>query len=94
MSQSPQPPNTPKELQIELPANLDAYYANFVIIQHSPSEFVLDFARVLPNVPSARVGMRLAGGSTICFSISVFHSPQSGHLPIHLAWALPQFWQT
>jgi len=27
-------------------------------------------------------------------STSVFHSPQSGHLPIHLAWALPQFWQT
>ncbi len=41
-----------------------------------------------------RAALRPAGASTTCFSISVFHSPQSGHLPIHLAWALPQFWQT
>ncbi len=58
MSQ-PTQPAAPNELNIELPANLDAYYANFVIIQHSPSEFVLDFARVLPNVPSVRVGARI-----------------------------------
>ena len=27
-------------------------------------------------------------------STSEFHSPQSGHLPIHFGWALPQFEQT
>jgi hypothetical protein len=46
-------------LQVELPASLDAVYSNLVIIQHSPSEFVLDFARVLPNMPAARVGARV-----------------------------------
>jgi hypothetical protein len=46
-------------LQIELPASLDAVYSNLVIIQHSPSEFVLDFARILPNMPAARVGARV-----------------------------------
>ncbi len=46
-------------MQVELPASLDAVYSNLVIIQHSPSEFVLDFARILPNMPAARVGTRV-----------------------------------
>ena len=46
-------------MQVELPANVDAVYSNLIIIQHSPSEFVLDFARVLPNMPAARVGARV-----------------------------------
>ena len=46
-------------MQVELPASLDAVYSNLVIIQHSPSEFVLDFARVLPNMPAACVGTRV-----------------------------------
>ena len=53
----PQPPQ--QQLQIELPPNLDAAYSNFVVIQHSPSEFILDFARILPNMPNARVGARV-----------------------------------
>ena len=55
---TPQPPQ-PQQLQIELPAQLDAVYSNFVVIQHSPSEFILDFARILPNVPNAKVGARV-----------------------------------
>ncbi len=54
-----QPPNRQAGLQIELPTSLDAVYSNLVIIQHSPSEFVLDFARILPNMPAARVGARV-----------------------------------
>lgn len=46
-------------LQIELPPQLDATYSNLVVIQHTPSEFVLDFARVLPNMPTAKVGARI-----------------------------------
>ena len=60
--QQPQPPiqaQRPAELQIELPAQLDATYSNFVVIQHAPAEFIIDFARVLPNVPTARVGARV-----------------------------------
>lgn len=54
-SKQPQPP----QLQIELPPALDAVYSNLVVIQHSPSEFIFDFARVLPNMPTARVGARI-----------------------------------
>lgn len=55
----PQPPPQPPQLQIELPPALDAVYSNLVVIQHSPSEFIFDFARVLPNMPTARVGARI-----------------------------------
>lgn len=53
----PQPPS--HQLQIELPPTLDAIYSNLVVIQHSPSEFIFDFARVLPNMPTAKVGARI-----------------------------------
>ena len=48
-----------RQIQIELPPDLDATYANFVLITHSPSEMILDFARVLPNVPKAKVYSRI-----------------------------------
>lgn len=37
----------------------EGIYANFVVISHSLSEFVLDFARVLPGVPKSRVFARI-----------------------------------
>lgn len=49
----------PNQLAIELPANLEAVYSNFAVITHSPSEVVVDFARVLPNVPKAKVYARI-----------------------------------
>jgi hypothetical protein len=48
-----------RPIQIELPADLEATYANFVLITHSPSEMILDFARVLPNMPKAKVHGRI-----------------------------------
>jgi hypothetical protein len=48
-----QPPR--RQIQIELPPDLEATYSNFALITHSPSEMILDFARVLPNVPKAKV---------------------------------------
>jgi hypothetical protein len=48
-----------RQIQIELPANLDAIYSNFALITHSPSEMIVDFARVLPNVPKAKVYARI-----------------------------------
>jgi hypothetical protein len=48
-----------RQIQIELPADLDATYANFVLITHSPSEMIMDFARALPNVPKTRVYARI-----------------------------------
>jgi hypothetical protein len=46
-------------MAIELPASLEATYSNFVLITHSPSEVILDFARALPNMPTAKVGARI-----------------------------------
>ena len=56
-----QPSNTPppNAMAVELPANLEAVYTNFALITHSPSELVIDFARVLPNMPKTRVYSRV-----------------------------------
>jgi len=34
-------------------------YSNFVVITHSPAEFVMDFTRILPGVPKAKVHSRI-----------------------------------
>jgi hypothetical protein len=49
----------PRRLNLEIPGDLAATYANFAIITHSPWEIFLDFAQILPNVPKARVRTRL-----------------------------------
>ena len=48
------------QLQIELPQDVaQGEYANFAIITHSSSDFVVDFARVLPGLPKAQVKSRV-----------------------------------
>ena len=52
-------PNEPS-LQIELSEVIaEGVYTNLVMIAHNPEEFVLDFIRVLPGVPKARVKSRV-----------------------------------
>jgi hypothetical protein len=47
-------------LQIELtPDMAQGEYANFAIITHSSSDFILDFARILPGLPKASVKSRV-----------------------------------
>lgn len=49
-----------QNLQIELPQEVaQGQYANFAIITHGSSDFVVDFARVLPGVPKAQVCSRI-----------------------------------
>lgn len=48
-----------QKVNIEVPAELEATYANFAVITHSPSEFIIDFARVLPNAPKSKVHARI-----------------------------------
>ena len=48
-----------RPIQVELPANLEATYANFALISHSASEVIMDFARVLPNMPKGKVHARV-----------------------------------
>ena len=48
------------QLQVELSQEVgQGEYANFAIITHSSSDFVLDFARVLPGLPKAQVKSRV-----------------------------------
>jgi hypothetical protein len=55
-----QPQNMPRQLQIELPEEVaEGIYANFAVITHSTSEFVLDFARIVPGLPKAKVQGRI-----------------------------------
>jgi Protein of unknown function (DUF3467) len=37
----------------------EGIYSNFVVISHSLSEFVLDFARILPGNPKSKVHARV-----------------------------------
>ena len=47
-------------LQIELSQEVgQGQYANLAVITHSSSDFVLDFARVLPGLPKAQVKSRV-----------------------------------
>ena len=47
-------------LQFELPQEVaQGEYANFAIITHSSSDFIIDFARVLPGLPKAKVKSRV-----------------------------------
>ena len=49
-----------KKINIELPPDkADGTYANLAIITHSPAEFVIDFTRILPGVPKAKVYSRI-----------------------------------
>jgi hypothetical protein len=48
------------QINIELPEDkAEGIYANLAVITHSPSEFVLDFIRMMPGMPKARVQSRL-----------------------------------
>ncbi|MEE3384857.1 MAG: DUF3467 domain-containing protein [Prevotella sp.] len=52
--------NNQQGLQMELPQEVaQGEYANFAVITHSSSDFVLDFARILPGVPKAQVKSRV-----------------------------------
>ena len=49
-----------QQINIELDSDVSSgEYANFVVVTHSPAEFVLDFTRILPGVPKAKVHSRI-----------------------------------
>src|SRR6187401_52852 len=48
------------QLNIELSEEIaEGIYSNLAIITHSNSEFVLDFVKVMPGVPKAKVKSRI-----------------------------------
>ena len=49
-----------QQINIQLDEKISSgEYANFVVVTHSPAEFVLDFTRILPGVPKAKVHSRI-----------------------------------
>jgi len=58
MDQNNQNPNN--QINIELSEEIaEGIYSNLAIIAHSHSEFVVDFVKMLPNVPKAKVKSRI-----------------------------------
>ena len=52
--------NQQKKLDIELgEKESEGIYSNLALIAHSPSEFIIDFARMLPGVKKAKVYSRI-----------------------------------
>ncbi|MBM4172146.1 MAG: DUF3467 domain-containing protein [Ignavibacteria bacterium] len=52
--------NKPQQINIELgEKEAEGIYSNLAIITHSPAEFVVDFTRVVPGVPKAKVLSRI-----------------------------------
>lgn len=50
----------PNQIDIELSEEVaEGTYSNLAIISHSNSEFVVDFVRLLPGVPKAKVKSRI-----------------------------------
>ena len=49
-----------KKLNIKLDEKVgEGIYANFIMISNSPSEFIIDFGRIVPGLPSAKVYSRI-----------------------------------
>lgn len=52
--------NQNNQLNIELSEDIaEGIYSNLAIITHSPAEFVIDFIKVMPGVPKAKVKSRI-----------------------------------
>ena len=55
-----EPQGQPTSINMELgEKEAEGIYSNFVVISHSLSEFVLDFARILPGNPKSKVFARV-----------------------------------
>lgn len=59
MSQPPNANQNPRQLRLEIPSNLNADYANGVMISQTHSEIIFDFFQVMPNDARARVQRRV-----------------------------------
>lgn len=52
--------NQPQQINVELgEKEAEGIYSNLALISHSPAEFVIDFTRMLPGVPKAKVYARI-----------------------------------
>ncbi|NJM16079.1 MAG: DUF3467 domain-containing protein [Bacteroidales bacterium] len=50
----------PNQINIELKEDVaQGIYSNLAVITHSPTEFVVDFVRMMPGIPKAEVKSRI-----------------------------------
>jgi hypothetical protein len=50
----------PNQISIDLKEDIaQGIYSNLAIITHSPSEFIVDFVRIMPGIPKAEVKSRI-----------------------------------
>ena len=51
---------SPNQISIELTEDIaQGTYSNLAVITHSSSEFVIDFVRIMPGIPKAKVKSRI-----------------------------------
>ena len=52
--------NQPKQINVELgEKESEGIYSNLALITHSSAEFIIDFTRMVPNVPKTKVYARI-----------------------------------
>lgn len=54
--------NAPNQQQIQIdidPKDAEGTYANVAFLHQSPAEFIMDFARIMPGAPRAKVHSRI-----------------------------------
>ncbi len=49
----------PKQIAMEVDADIESIYANLARIAHSPADIVLEFAHLLPGAKKAKVSSRV-----------------------------------
>ncbi len=60
MDTEKKPTHQGQPIQVEIgEKESEGIYSNFVLIAHSASEFIIDFARILPGLPKAKVFSRI-----------------------------------
>lgn len=53
-------PNPQNQINIKIDEKVgEGVYANFFVITNSPSEFILDFGRIVPGIPDAKIYTRV-----------------------------------
>ena len=55
-----QPPQQQNQINVKIDEKVgEGTYSNFFLITNSPSEFILDFGRILPGIPDAKIYTRV-----------------------------------
>lgn len=55
----PKPQPKPKQIAMQVDADIESIYANLARIAHSPADIVIEFAHLLPGSKKAKVSSRI-----------------------------------